>query len=89
MDTERRLILDVSVMGMGRGAGNLNGELMVSHMNEYFGKDYVLKPLLRIIDEILNVFYKKRYWGYSCRIIWRRFTECIPITPCILKKNKR
>lgn len=65
MDTERRLILDVSVMGMGRGAGNLNGELMVSHMNEYFGKDYVLKPLLRIIDEILNVFYKKRYWGYS------------------------
>lgn len=65
MDTNRKLILDVSVMGMGRGAGNLNAELMISFMNDKLDTSYQLKPLLRIIDGILNKFYNRKYWGYS------------------------
>lgn len=63
--TNRQLIIDSSVFGMGRGAGNLNTELFVEYLNDNFGTTYNLKPLLSIIDEILNSFYQQNYWGYS------------------------
>lgn len=59
------IIIDSSVFGMGRGAGNLNTELFVEYLNDNTNSDYNLKPILSIIDEILNAFYKKNYWGYS------------------------
>lgn len=63
--TERRLIIDSSIYGMGRGAGNLNTELFVEYLNENADGKYNLKPLLAIIDEILSDFYEKNHWGYS------------------------
>lgn len=63
--TNRNLIVDSSIYGMGRGAGNLNTELFIEYLNDNYGKNYMLKPLLSIIDEILNEFYQKNYWGYS------------------------
>ena len=65
VQTSRNLIVDASVYGMGRGAGNLNTELFVGFLNENIGKNYQLKPLLILIDRILNEFYQKNYWGYS------------------------
>ncbi len=63
--TNRNLIIDSSIYGMGRGAGNLNTELFVNYLNENADKNYDIKPLLTIIDEILNEFYQRNYWGYS------------------------
>ena len=63
--TQRDLIIDTSVYGMGRGAGNLNTELFVNYLNESNGSDYGLRPLLRIIDEVLNRFTTVGRWGYS------------------------
>lgn len=63
--TNRNLIIDSSIYGMGRGAGNLNTELFVEYLNENIGSFYTLKPLLNVIDEILNDFYQQNYWGYS------------------------
>ncbi len=65
IQTDRDLIIDSSVYGMGRGAGNLNTELFVEYLNENADGQYVLKPLLTIIDEILNNFYQRNHWGYS------------------------
>lgn len=65
VQTNRNLIIDSSIYGMGRGAGNLNTELFVDYLNENAGKNYQLKPLLTLIDEILNEFYQRNYWGYS------------------------
>jgi 4-hydroxy 2-oxovalerate aldolase len=64
-NTGRNLIIDSSVYGMGRGAGNLNTELFVEYLNDNAGGRYNLKPLLKIIDEILNDFHERNYWGYS------------------------
>ena len=61
----RNLIIDSSIFGMGRGAGNLNTELFVAYLNTAFKKNYKLSPLLEIIDKILVKFHKKNYWGYS------------------------
>lgn len=63
--TNRDLIIDSSIYGMGRGAGNLNTELFLEYLNENSGKNYKLKPILVLIDEILNDFYQRNYWGYS------------------------
>lgn len=63
--TNRDLIIDSSVFGMGRGAGNLNTELFVQYLNDNLDSDYRLKPLLNIIDRILNRFYQQAPWGYS------------------------
>lgn len=63
--TNRNLVIDSSVYGMGRGAGNLNTELFIGYLNENCEKNYQLKPILNIIDEILNEFYQRNYWGYS------------------------
>lgn len=65
VQTNRSIIIDSSIYGMGRGAGNLNTELFIEFLNENQNANYALKPLLIIIDEILDDFYKKNYWGYS------------------------
>lgn len=65
VQTNRNLIIDSSIYGMGRGAGNLNTELFLEYLNENAGKNYQLKPVLVLIDEILNGFYLRNYWGYS------------------------
>lgn len=65
LHTDRKLIIDTSVYGMGRGAGNLNTELFVEFLNENICSSYELKPLLSIIDEVINEFYQQNYWGYS------------------------
>lgn len=65
VQTTRNLIIDSSIYGMGRGAGNLNTELFVEYLNENAGKNYQLKPLLTLIDEILDEFHQRNYWGYS------------------------
>lgn len=65
LHSNRDLIIDSSVYGMGRGAGNLNTELFAGYLNENADGNYYIKPLLTIIDEILNEFYQRNYWGYS------------------------
>ncbi|SHM37893.1 aldolase catalytic domain-containing protein [Ruminococcus flavefaciens] len=65
VQTNRNLIIDSSIYGMGRGAGNLNTELFIEYLNENAGKNYNLKPILVLIDEILSGFYQMNYCGYS------------------------
>ena len=62
---EKEIIVDSSIYGMGRGAGNLNTELFMQFSNEVYKTKYKLDPILSIIDKILNVFYCENGWGYS------------------------
>lgn len=65
LQTNREIIIDSTIYGMGRGAGNLNTELFIEYLNDNFNGKYVLQPLLNIIDNILDRFYRNNYWGYS------------------------
>lgn len=65
LKTKRKIIIDSSVFGMGRGAGNLNTELIIEYLNEICGSKYNPKPLLQVIDQVLALEYLKNYWGYS------------------------
>lgn len=61
----REVIIDSSVFGMGRGAGNLNTELFLDYLIKFYNKDYDILPLLDIIDNNLSLIYRDHYWGYS------------------------
>ncbi len=74
----RDIILDACVFGMGRGAGNLNLELFAEYMNENFGKQYRIEPMLEIIDEYLNDIYRENFWGYSLPLYLSASNGCHP-----------
>lgn len=61
----RDIIIDSSIYGIGRGAGNLNTELITDYLNSSQSKKYNTLPLLEIIDEFLHSLMKKNPWGFS------------------------
>lgn len=61
----RDVIIDSSILGMGRGVGNLPTELITEHLNKTYNKKYKIEPILDIIDKYINRIYADKYWGYS------------------------
>lgn len=76
--TNRDLMLDCSIMGMGKGAGNLNTELLMEHLNLFYGKKYQTEPLLKVIDEVINQIRAEHYWGYSIEYYLSSINHCTP-----------
>ena len=64
-DINRELILDSSVYGIGRGAGNLNTELMAKFLNENYNKKYNIRSFLEIYENMIKDLQKKYIWGYT------------------------
>lgn len=62
---DRNVVVDTSLLGMGRGAGNLPTELFVMYLNSVYGKDYNLVPLLEASDNIIAKIKEEHNWGYS------------------------
>lgn len=76
--TNRDLMLDSSIMGMGKGAGNLNTELLLEHLNLYYGKKYHISPLLEVIDKVINQIRSEFYWGYAVEYYLSSANHCTP-----------
>lgn len=76
--TNRDLMLDASIMGMGKGAGNLNTELLLEHLNLYYGKNYKINPLLEVIDKVINQLHSEFYWGYAPEYYLSSANHCTP-----------
>jgi 4-hydroxy 2-oxovalerate aldolase len=78
LDSQRELLLDGSLYGMGKGAGNANTELLAMYMNENYGKKYDIDQLLEAIDVDINKEYEKKYWGYSLKYYLAASNDCHP-----------
>ena len=76
--TNRDLMLDCSIMGMGKGAGNLNTELLLEHLNLFYGKQYNTAPLLEVIDKVINQLHSENYWGYAVEYYLSSINGCTP-----------
>ena len=63
--SKRELIVDSSIRGMGRGAGNLCTELLLQYLNDNHSKNYNLIPILKIVDEQINKIFAQTPWGYN------------------------
>ena len=64
-DSERSIIVDASLCGMGRGAGNTTTELLVSYLNKKCNGNYDLNIIMDAIDMYMSEFLKNFTWGYS------------------------
>lgn len=76
--TNRDLMLDSSIMGMGKGAGNLNTELLLEHLNLFYGKNYDINPLLHAMDKVINQLHSEFYWGYAPEYYLSAANHCTP-----------
>jgi len=74
----RHIIIDSSVYGMGRGAGNLCTELIIRYVNQEYDKNYKLIPILEIIDNCLNDIFIRTPWGYSMPYYIASINGCHP-----------
>jgi len=76
--TPRQLIVDASLYGMGRGAGNLQTELIANYYNMMFGVKYDLNIILNLISDYILPIYKKSTWGYSPYYLLTALCHCHP-----------
>ena len=72
------VIIDASVFGMVRGAGNLNIELFSKHLNRHYGKNYNIEPFLEVFDECLKPVFARHFWGYSLPFYLSSIHNCHP-----------
>ena len=65
MNCGRDIIIDSSLCGMGRGAGNACTELVASFLNRKYCRDYDIDIILDTIDIYMSRFMNNYEWGYS------------------------
>lgn len=64
-ETVRGIVVDSTVYGMGKSAGNTASELIAMHMNDWYGTNYDIDQFLEILDTDLMAVYQKHFWGYK------------------------
>ena len=72
------MIVDGSVYGMGKSAGNAPTELIAMHMNASLGKDYRISQMLEAIDSSIIQFYAPAAWGYNMFYYLAASNDCHP-----------
>lgn len=63
--SDRTIIIDATLDGMGKCAGNLNTELLADYLVQKYFLTYNVDMLLDIIDDHLYSLKHKYNWGYS------------------------
>ncbi|MEG0692366.1 MAG: aldolase catalytic domain-containing protein, partial [Oscillospiraceae bacterium] len=76
--TKRELLFDSSVLGMGRGAGNLATESLVEYLNDRIGFRYDVNPLIEIANLYLNEIKQTNPWGYAVAYYLTAVYGCHP-----------
>lgn len=64
-ETGRDIIVDGSLYGMGRGAGNAKTELLAYYINKHCNGKYDIQKLLETIDRYITPELKNLNWGYD------------------------
>lgn len=64
-DTDRDVLVDGTLYGMGKSAGNAPLELVAMYMNEHYGKNYCVSEMQEAITTSILDFQKRSPWGYQ------------------------
>lgn len=65
VNPKRKIVIDGSLLGMGRDPGNLCIEQIMDYMNNEYGCNYQLEPAYDVIDDYIAPIKKQRPWGYN------------------------
>ncbi|MCI6998420.1 MAG: aldolase catalytic domain-containing protein [Eubacterium sp.] len=85
----REIIVDSSLCGMGRGAGNATTELLVSYINKKHNGYYDLNVIMDAIDMYMVSFQERYQWGYSTSYFIAGVYGCHVNNIAYLLKNHR
>jgi len=86
--SNRDLVIDSSLYGMGKGAGNANTELIAMYLNENFSMKYDIDQLLEAIDVDIMKEFEKHSWGYSLLYYISALNDCHPDYVNVLLSKK-
>lgn len=86
---ERLLIVDGTLYGMGKSAGNAPIELLSDYMNKNLGKQYQIYQLLEAIDVTILDIARKCPWGYQFRFFLSALKDCHPNYVIYLQEKKK
>ena len=75
---ERPILVDGTLYGMGKSAGNAPTELLAMYMNANFGKHYDIGMMLEAIDSSLMDIFKVTPWGYTMKFFIAASNDCHP-----------
>ena len=87
--TDRTVVVDSSLCGMGRGAGNATTELMVNYLNRKYETNYDMNAIMDAIDIYMKYFEEKYEWGYSTEYCIAGMYCCHVNNIAYLTKNHR
>lgn len=62
---KREIVVDGTISGMGRGAGNTPTELIAQYMVSHLGYNYDMDAILDIIDDYMDNIRSRCAWGYT------------------------
>lgn len=62
---KRNVVIDGTISGMGRGAGNTPTELIAQYLDAKMGYSYDIDVILDIIDDYMDNIKTRCSWGYS------------------------
>ncbi len=75
---DRMMLVDGTIYGMGKSAGNAPIELVAMHMNDCLGKHYHISQFLEAIDANIMNFYTPATWGYNMFFYLAASNDCHP-----------
>jgi 4-hydroxy 2-oxovalerate aldolase len=62
---KHNIVVDGTLYGMGKSAGNAPIELIAMTLNEKYGKNYNINAMMEAIDESILDIYARSPWGYK------------------------
>lgn len=85
----RQVVIDGTLYGMGKSAGNAPLELLATYMHDNLGKQYHCSQLLEAIDVTMLDLYKQIPWGYSFKFFLSASKDCHPNYVTYLMDKKK
>jgi 4-hydroxy 2-oxovalerate aldolase len=77
-ELDRSIMIDGTLYGMGKSAGNACTELLAMYMNEYCGRNFKIHQLQEAIDVDILQEYQKKFWGYNFEYYIAALNDCHP-----------
>lgn len=77
-ETLHDIVVDATLYGMGKSAGNAPIELVAMYMNDKYGKMYNIPSMLEAITESVMDFYARSQWGYQMPYYLSAANRCHP-----------